>query len=147
MSVRAASSHNTAEPKYDMLVSSMTCIAHNSLVFYSCIASMQTRLGCHCWEMLHGKQKKYVRTCNDLYIEMHSNQGRVCLRTLVDQKRKRLLNAVDVVERLHDTIDHLPNVRHLRVQHTFSSMMSLELLIQQRVEGEFHQHAFSSGFS
>ena len=37
MSVRAASSNNTAEPKYDMLVSSMTCIAHNSLVFYSCI--------------------------------------------------------------------------------------------------------------
>ena len=36
-SVRAASSNNTAEPKYDMLVSSMTYIAHNSLVFYSCI--------------------------------------------------------------------------------------------------------------
>ena len=37
MSVRAASSNNTAEPKYDMLVSNMTCISHNSLVFYSCI--------------------------------------------------------------------------------------------------------------
>ena len=37
MSVRAASSNNTAEPKYDMLVSSMTYIAHNSLMFYSCI--------------------------------------------------------------------------------------------------------------
>ena len=34
----------------------------------------------------------------------------------------------------------VPNVRHLRVQHTFSSMTSLELLIQQSVEGEFHQH-------
>ena len=46
MSVRAASSNNTAEPKYDMLVSSMTYIAHNSLVFYSCIASThKTRLG------------------------------------------------------------------------------------------------------
>ena len=31
MSVRAASSNNTAESKYDMLVSSMTIIAHNSL--------------------------------------------------------------------------------------------------------------------
>ena len=31
MSVRAASSHNTAEPKYDMLVSSMTYIAHKFL--------------------------------------------------------------------------------------------------------------------
>ena len=30
-SVRAASSHNTAEAKYAMLVSSMTSIAHNSL--------------------------------------------------------------------------------------------------------------------
>ena len=37
MSVRAASSSNTAEPKYDMLVSSMTYISHNSLVFYSFI--------------------------------------------------------------------------------------------------------------
>ena len=50
MSVRAASSHNAIEQKYDMLVSSMTYIAHNSLVFYSCIASThKTRLGCHCW--------------------------------------------------------------------------------------------------
>ena len=49
-------------------------------------------------------------------------------------------NAVDVVERLRDPTDQLPNVRHLRVQHTFSSMMSLELLIQQSVEGEFRQH-------
>ena len=32
MSVRVASSNNTAKPKYDMLVSSMTYIAHNSLV-------------------------------------------------------------------------------------------------------------------
>jgi hypothetical protein len=47
---------------------------------------------------------------------------------------------VDVVERRHDPTDQVPNVRHLRVQHTFSSMMSLELLIQQRAEGEFRQH-------
>ena len=37
MSVQAASSNNTTEPKYDMLVSIMTYIAHNSFVFYSCI--------------------------------------------------------------------------------------------------------------
>src|SRR3954471_10451743 len=35
--VRVISSNNTAEQKYDMLVGSMTCIVHNSLVFYSCI--------------------------------------------------------------------------------------------------------------
>ena len=37
---------------------------------------------------------------------MHSNErGECCLRTLVDRKRKRYINAVDVVERLHDPTD------------------------------------------
>ena len=37
---------------------------------------------------------------------MHSNErGECCLRTLVDRKRKRYINAVDVVVRLHDPID------------------------------------------
>ena len=49
-------------------------------------------------------------------------------------------NVVDVVELLLVLTDQAPNVRHLRVLHTFSSMMSLELLIQQSVEGEFCQH-------
>ena len=49
-------------------------------------------------------------------------------------------NAVDVVELLLVLTDQAPNVRHLRVLHTCSSMMSLELLIQQSVEGEFRQH-------
>ena len=72
---------------------------------------------------------------------MHTNErGRVCPRTLVDQKRKCYFNAVDVVKCLLDSTDQVPNVRHLRVQHTFSSMTSLELMIQQSVEGEFRQH-------
>ena len=54
-------------------------------------------------------------------------------------KRKRD-NAVDVVELLPIPIDQVPNVRHLRVLHTFSSMTSLNLLIQQSVKGEFRQH-------
>ena len=49
-------------------------------------------------------------------------------------------NAVDVIELLHVPSDQIPNVRHLRVLHTFSSMTSLELLIQQSVEGDFRQH-------
>ena len=49
-------------------------------------------------------------------------------------------NAVDVVKLLLVPTDQAPNVRHLRVLHMFISMMSLELLIQQSVEGEFHQH-------
>ena len=37
---------------------------------------------------------------------MHSNdKGECCLRTLVDRKRKRYDNAVDVVVRLHDPTD------------------------------------------
>ena len=66
----------------------------------------------------------------------------MCPRTLVDRKRKHLFNAVDVVERLLVPTDRVPNVRHLRVLHTFSAMTSIELLIQQRVEevDEFHQH-------
>ena len=51
-------------------------------------------------------------------------------------------NVVDVVELLLVPADQAPNVRHLRVLHKFSSMMSLELLIQYRYEGvdEFRQH-------
>ena len=49
-------------------------------------------------------------------------------------------NAVDVVEHLLVPTDQAPNVRYLQVLHTFSSMMSLELLIQKSVDGEFHQH-------
>ena len=48
-------------------------------------------------------------------------------------KAKALSNAVDVVERLRDPTDQVPNAHHLRVLHTFSSMTSLELLIQQSV--------------
>ena len=49
-------------------------------------------------------------------------------------------NAVDVVKLLLVLTDQAPDVRHLRVLHMFSSMTSLELLIQQSVEGEFRQH-------
>ena len=55
-------------------------------------------------------------------------------------KAEAFNNAVDVVKLLLAPTDQAPNVRHLRVLHTFSSMTSLELLIQQSVEGEFHQH-------
>ena len=50
-------------------------------------------------------------------------------------------NAVDVVELLLALIDQARNIRPLRVLHTFILMTSLELLIQQSVEGdEFRQH-------
>ena len=50
---------------------------------------------------------------------MHSNERGEChLRTLVDRKRKRYKNAVDVVVRLHDRpiLSTSLNVRHLRAQ-------------------------------
>ena len=43
------------------------------------------------------------------------------------QKEEALSNAVDVVERLRDPTDQVPNARHLRDLHTFSSVMPLEL--------------------
>ena len=51
-------------------------------------------------------------------------------------------NAVDVVKLLLVPTDQVPNVRHLRVLHTFSSMTSLAFLIQRSVEvvDEFRQH-------
>ena len=51
-------------------------------------------------------------------------------------------NAVDVVELLLVPTYQAPNVRHLRVLHTFSAMTSLAFLIQQGVEevDEFSQH-------
>ena len=49
-------------------------------------------------------------------------------------------NVVDVIELLLLLTDQAPNVRHLRILHTFSLMTSLELLIQQSVDGEFCQH-------
>ena len=62
---------------------------------------------------------------------MHSNERGECrLRTLVDLKRKRYDNAVDVVVRLHDRPILVPNIRHLRDLHTFSSVTSHELMIQ-----------------
>ena len=72
---------------------------------------------------------------------MHSNErGECCPRTLVDRKRKRYDNAVDVVVRLHSPTDQAPKLRHLCDLHTFGSVTSHELTIQQSVEGELRQH-------
>ena len=72
---------------------------------------------------------------------MHSNERGECrLCTLVDRKRERYDNAVDVVVRLHDRPILIPKVRHLRDLHTFGPVTSHELMIQQSVEGELRQH-------
>ena len=71
---------------------------------------------------------------------MHSNERGECRpRTLVDRKRKRYDNAVDVVVCLLDRLILAPKVWHLRDLHTFGSVMSHELMIQQSVGEELCQ--------
>ena len=72
---------------------------------------------------------------------MHSNErGECCLRTLVDRKRKRYDNAVDVVVRLHDATD--PSTE--RTAPPSSAHVQLDDVprtpIQQSFTGEFLQH-------
>ena len=83
--------------------------------------------------------KKFLRTRK--IMVMHSNErGECCPRTLVDRKRKRYDNAVDVVVRLHDPTD--PSTE--RTTPLSSTHVQLDDVprapIQQSVEGEFHQH-------
>ena len=70
---------------------------------------------------------------------MHSNErGECCLRTLVDRKRKRYDNAVNV--RLHDPTD--PSTE--RTAPPSSAHVQLDddprVPIQQSFKGEFRQH-------
>ena len=72
---------------------------------------------------------------------MHSNErGECCLRTLVDRKRKRHDNAVDVVVRLHDPTD--PSTE--RTTPPSSAHVQLDddprAPIQQSFGDEFRQH-------
>ena len=72
---------------------------------------------------------------------MHSNErGECCLRTLIDQKRKRYNNAVDVVVRLHGPTDQAPKQRHLRVLAHVQLDDDPRTPIQQSVGEEFRQH-------
>ena len=72
---------------------------------------------------------------------MHSNErGECCLHTLVDRKRKRYDNAIDVVVRLHDLTDPStegttpPRSTHVQLGDVPRTLDLAE------AEGEFHQH-------
>ena len=72
---------------------------------------------------------------------MHSNEREECCpRTLIDRKRKRYDNAVDVVVRLHDPIDPStestapPRSAHVQLDDIPRSLGPVEN------EGEFRQH-------
>ena len=72
---------------------------------------------------------------------MHSNErGECCPRTLVDRKRKRYNNAVDVVVRLHGPTDQAPKLRHLRVLAHVQLDDDPRTPIQQSFGDEFRQH-------
>ena len=64
----------------------------------------------------------------------------MCLHTLVDRKRKRFINAVDVVVRLHDST----NLSTERMAPPCSTHVQLDDVprapIQQGVGDEFRQH-------
>ena len=83
--------------------------------------------------------KKFLRTRK--IMVMHSNERGECFpRTLVDRKRKRDDNAVDVVVRLHDLTD--PSTEH--TAPPCSAHVQLDddprTLIQQGIGDEFRQH-------
>ena len=83
--------------------------------------------------------EKFLRTRN--IMVMHSNErGECCPRTLVDRKRKRYDNAVEVVVRLHDPTD--PSTE--RTAPPSSAHVQLDDVprtpIQPSVEGEFCLH-------
>src|SRR6187399_843437 len=138
MSVRGASSHNSAETKYGMLVSSMTIIAHNSLCS---TRAYHLRIDLALMPLLGNVvfQKFTYDHARSIY-QMHSNEGESVSTYPCRPKAEASSDAVDVVELLRDSTDQAPNIRHLRVQHTFSLITSHELLIQLSFTGEFRQH-------
>ena len=83
--------------------------------------------------------KKILRTRK--IMVMHINErGEYRLRTLVDHKRKRYENAVDVVVRLHDLTGPStectapPRSAHVQLGDVPRTLDPVE------AEGEFHQH-------
>ena len=83
--------------------------------------------------------KKFLRTRK--IMVMHSDErGEWCPRTLVDRKRKRYHNAVDVVVRLHGSTDQAPKARYLQVLAHVQLDDVPQTPIQPSVEGEFRQH-------
>ena len=83
--------------------------------------------------------KKFLRTRK--IMVMHSNErGEYRIHILVNRKRKRYDNAVDVVVRLHDPTDQAPKPRHLRVLAHVQLDDDRRTPIQQSVGEEFCQH-------
>ena len=83
--------------------------------------------------------KKIPTTTQDLSRRCIATSGESVSTYPRRPKAEALSNAVDVVECLRDPTDQVPNARHLRDLHTYSSVTSLELLIQLRPRESFRQ--------
>ena len=83
--------------------------------------------------------KKFLRT-RKIMVMHRTERGECCPCTLVDRKRKRYNNAVDVVVRLHGPTDQAPKLRHLRVLAHVQLDDDPRTPIQQSVGEEFRQH-------
>ena len=83
--------------------------------------------------------KKFLRTRKIMVMHRHE-RGECCPRTLVDRKRKRYDNAVDVVVRLHDPTD--PSTERTAPPRSAQVQLSdvPRTLDLAEAEGEFHQH-------
>src|SRR3954463_16492199 len=93
------------------------------------------------WRLLGNAVISKKILCTRKIMVMHSNErGECCPRTLVDRKRKRYNNAVDVVVRLHSPTDQAPKLRHLRVLAHVQLDDEPRTPIQQSVGEEFRQH-------
>ena len=83
--------------------------------------------------------KKILRT-RKIMVKHSNERGECCPRTLVDRKRKRYDNVVDVVVRLHDPTD--PSTEHTAPPS--SAHVQLDDVprtpIQQSFEGVFRLH-------
>ena len=89
-----------------------------NLVCKSPVAAFKGTVGKRCME--NKKIYAHARSIN----EMHSNE-RESMSTYPHRPYAEAFNnAVDVVELLRAPTYRVPNVRHLRVQHTFSSVTS-----------------------
>ena len=83
--------------------------------------------------------KSFLRTRK--IMVMHSNQrGECCPRTLVDRKRKRYDNVVDIVLHLHDPTDpSTEDTTPLQYAHVQIGDVP-RTLDPAKVEGEFRRH-------
>ena len=88
-----------------------------------------------CW----GTQyfKNFPTITQDLFRRCIAMRGKSVSTYPRRPKAEALRNVVDVVEHLCDPTDRVPNARHLRDLHIFSSATSLVLLIQLRPRESF----------